>query len=144
MTRPVIRPTIRARIRAGVASDLNRLREIQAASPEASSWNPLDYDCLVAELDGRVVGFLASRQVAPGEREILNVAVDPAERRRGIGKRLVERELARSPGAWFLEVRESNAAAIALYRSMGFEPSGLRPGYYSDPAEAAIVMRILS
>lgn len=131
-------------IRPALASDLDRLREIQAASPEASSWNPLDYDCLVAEVDQRIAGFLVSRQAAPGEREILNVAVDPAKRRRGIGKMLVEAELARSQGVWFLEVRESNAAAIALYRSMGFEPAGRRPGYYAHPTEPAIVMRFLS
>ena len=131
-------------IRPAVATDLDRLREIQALSPEASAWSPLDYDCIVAVENGRVAGFLVSRQITPGEREILNVAVDPSHRREGMGRELVEAELARSQGAWFLEVRESNAAAIALYRSMGFEVSGRRAGYYSQPSEAAIVMRFLS
>jgi ribosomal-protein-alanine acetyltransferase len=147
-------------------ADLDRLREIQAASPEAPAWNPLDYDCLVAVVDPpgdglatdrssspraatkgsgfRIAGFLVSRSIVPGEREILNVAVDPAQRRRGIARTLIAAELARSQGVWFLEVRESNDAASALYRSMGFEKAGNRPAYYDDPAEAAIVMRFFS
>jgi ribosomal protein S18 acetylase RimI-like enzyme len=133
-------------IRPAVAADLPRLREIQAASPEASPWNPLDYDCLVevGQAPGLPSGFLVSRQITPGEREILNVAVDPSNRRQGIARKLVEAELARSKGTWFLEVRESNAAAIALYQCAGFKAAGRRPGYYSDPPEAAIVMRFLS
>lgn len=132
------------KVRPAIASDLDRLREIQSSSPEASAWNPLDYDCLAAEIDGCVAGFLVSRETIPGEREILNVAVDPAHRRRGLGKGLIEAELARSNRAWFLEVRESNAPAIALYQSMGFEPAGRRPNYYNSPPEAAIVMRFFS
>lgn len=133
-------------IRPASAADLDRLREIQAACPEASPWNPLDYDCLVevGQAPGLPSGFLVSRQIAPGEREILNVAVDPSNRRKGIGRTLVQAELARSKGTWFLEVRESNQAAIGLYRSLGFEPAGRRPDYYHTPAEAAIVMRFLS
>ena len=134
-------------IRPANAADLDRLREIQAACPEASPWNPLDYDCLVGQAPGlptHIAGFLVSRQIAAEEREILNVAVDPIFRRQGVGKQLVEAELARSQGTWFLEVRESNLAAIALYRSLGFAPAGRRPDYYHAPDEAAIVMRFLS
>lgn len=134
-------------IRPAIAADRDRLREIQSTSPEASDWNPLDYDCLVAIVNvtnAEPAGFLVSREIAPGEREILNIAVHPAYRRRGLGKKLMETELARSKGAWFLEVRESNAAAIALYRSMGFEIAGRRPDYYRTPTEAAIVMRFFS
>jgi ribosomal-protein-alanine N-acetyltransferase len=134
-------------IREATPQDLAAIAAIQAASPEASAWNPVDYlnyDCRVAFVDSRVAGFLVSRTVADHEREILNVAVAPADRRRGIGRALVENELARGRGACFLEVRESNLAAINLYVSMGFEIVGKRPNYYRDPAEAAIVMRFFS
>jgi [ribosomal protein S18]-alanine N-acetyltransferase len=134
-------------IREATAEDLAAIAAIQAASPEASAWNPADYlnyDRRVAVIEGRVSGFLVSRAVADGEREILNVAVAPADRRRGIARALVENELSTGPGVWFLEVRESNRAAINLYVSMGFEIAGTRPEYYHDPTEAAIVMRFFS
>jgi len=98
----------------------------------------------VAEVKGCVAGFLVMREVAPGEREILNLAVDPAERRTGIARGLVGDALARAKGAWFLEVRASNSAAIQLYESAGFKRAGRRPDYYREPAEDAIVMRFFS
>jgi [ribosomal protein S18]-alanine N-acetyltransferase len=131
-------------IRPATQADLAAIVEIQRSSREASAWDPLDFDCNVAEEGGRVVGFLVTRQVAPDEREILNLAVHPEHRRRGIARLLLCRVMKALPGQWFLEVRESNAAAIALYRSLGFEAAGRRENYYSAPAEAAIVMRILS
>jgi ribosomal protein S18 acetylase RimI-like enzyme len=138
-------------IREATREDLDAIAVVQALSPEASAWNPADYlnyDCRVAVIDDRVAGFLVSRAIAPdangGEREILNVAVAPSDRRRGIGRALVENEFARSRGAWFLEVRESNRAAITLYLSMGFKVVGTRADYYRQPAEAAIVMRFFS
>jgi len=133
-------------IRPATPADLATIAAIQAASPEASQWEPGDYlehDCMVAVAE-RVTGFLASRRVAPDEREILNVAVDPTQRRKGIARDLVLDELARGPGRWFLEVRASNQAAIRLYETAGFERCGSRPGYYQEPAEEAIVMRFFS
>ncbi len=111
-----------------------------------SSWGPEDFlrfDCRIAELDGQIAGFLAARQTAPGEREILYVAVDPAYRRRGVARALIQYQLA-SKDACFLEVRESNATAISLYESVGFHAVGRRKNYYSDPLESAIVMRFFS
>lgn len=134
-------------IRPATPVDLATIAAIQAASPEASQWEPGDYlehDCVVAVAEGRVTGFLASRRVAPDEREILNVAVDPTQRRKGIAQALVLDELTRGPGRWFLEVRASNQAAIRLYEAAGFERCGSRPGYYQEPAEEAIVMRFFS
>ena len=138
-------------IRPATPDDLEAIAAIQAASPEASQWNPADYldhDCRVAIVDERVTGFLASRRVAPDEREILNVAVDPAHRRKGVARALLmhelEQELARGRGRWFLEVRASNVAAIHLYETAGFERCGSRPGYYQQPGEEAIVMRFFS
>jgi len=134
-------------IRAATAADLAAIAAIQNLAPDASHWEPSDYlqnDCLIATDAGRVIGFLLARQIAPGEREILNLAVAPAERRRGVARKLLDAELARTRGAWFLEVRASNVAALALYESTGFQRVGKREAYYYDPLESGIVMRFLS
>jgi ribosomal-protein-alanine acetyltransferase len=134
-------------IRAATRDDLPAIAEVQRASTEASQWTPESYlahDCLVAVAKDRVVGFLVTRATAPDEREILNAAVEPASRRAGIGRILVETVLAGNRGAWFLEVRESNVAAINLYKTLGFSAAGRRENYYHDPIEAAIVMRVFS
>ncbi|MBI3472110.1 MAG: ribosomal protein S18-alanine N-acetyltransferase [Candidatus Solibacter usitatus] len=130
-------------IRSATAADLDAILRIQEACPEAARWSPRDflaYETEVAEEAGSVGGFLVTRQVAPGEYEILNLAVDPALRRRGIARRLLEQTLETRPGKYFLEVRESNTAARNFYISMGFQIAGRRPSYYEDPSEAAIVM----
>lgn len=77
------------------------------------------------------------------EMHLLNLAVHPAHRRRGIARLLLTTALARahSQGAavvW-LEVRPSNRAALALYQSFGFEEVGIRPGYYADNGEDALI-----
>ena len=105
--------------------------------------NPLSL-WLVA-LDGdKVVGYIGS-QTAADESDMMNLAVLPEYRGMHIGSKLTE-ELTRfliSKGstALFLEVRESNFPAIALYEKMGFEQIGLRPNYYFHPKENAIIMR---
>lgn len=134
-------------IRPASRDDLAALVCIQAASLDAAHWDPesyLAYDCLVAVVEGAVAGFLVSRQTASDEHEILNMAVGPSHRRRGVARRLLEHVLAGSAGAWFLEVRESNIAALNLYKQFGFQATGRRDAYYEDPREAAIVMRVFS
>ena len=136
-------------LRPAKQGDLEAIAQIQSASPEASQWESESYlaqDCIVAYLHGtnEAAGFLVSRETAPEEREILNLAVSHARRGRGVALRLLEHELDRSQGSWFLEVRESNTAAIALYESVGFRRVGLRRDYYHDPSEAGIVMRFFS
>jgi ribosomal-protein-alanine N-acetyltransferase len=135
-------------IRPAKAQDLSAMAAIQGLSPEASHWNPVDYlqyICTVCELDGMVLGFLVVRAVAPGENEILNLAVDPRGRRRGIAQALLHHAFGVLGGSWFLEVRESNDAARKLYERLGFLAAGRRSGYYQDGAksspESAIVMR---
>lgn len=131
-------------VRAATADDVAAIAAIQEASPEASQWDPasyLDYECSVAASGGRVAGFLVVRQIAPDEREILNLAVDPAERRQGVARKLLETELQRAKNHWFLEVRASNSAAIKLYESAGFRMAGRRDSYYSNPVETGIVMK---
>jgi [ribosomal protein S18]-alanine N-acetyltransferase len=75
---------------------------------------------------------------------IMNVAVDPDRRRRGIATRLLEQlfELTRDDErrGYTLEVRISNEDAIRLYEQLGFEPRGIRRGYYTDNKEDALIM----
>ena len=134
-------------IRAASEQDLPAIADIQSAAPEASQWNPrdyLNYECRVAEEGSAVVGFIVVRQVAGREWEILNLAVAPGARRRGIGRHLLGDLLARHAGEFFLEVRESNFAARRLYEYAGFQEITKRLQYYTDPIEAAIVMKLFS
>ena len=138
-------------IRGGGASDLPEIRAIQAASPEAAQWDPDDYlryDLRVCVEDARVVGFAVARQVAPGEWELLNLAIAPESRRRGVGRRLLASVLeSLETGvafSVFLEVRESNHAARAFYKSLNFQEVSLRQKYYDQPPESAIVMKFHS
>jgi ribosomal-protein-alanine acetyltransferase len=89
-----------------------------------------------------ILGFLVARHLAP-EWELENIVVAPSARRKGLGKRLLDALLAaaRETGAEAvsLEVRESNAAARKLYEKAGFELTGCRKSYYSDPLEDAVV-----
>lgn len=129
------------RLREG---DCARIAEIQAASPEASQWKASDYlnfETWVAEQDGDAAGFLAVRETAPGEAEVLNMAVDHLWRRRGVARAMLTRVLEPRFREVYLEVRESNSAAIQLYESVGFRRAGIRPAYYKLPNEAGIVMK---
>lgn len=100
---------------------------------------------LVAERGQEVVGYLVARVVAR-EAEILNLAVVPELRRRGLGQELLAVGLVAVAGAGaketFLEVREHNLPALGLYQRRGFRPVGLRAGYYRNPVEDAIVLRL--
>ena len=91
-----------------------------------------------------VAGYVMAR-ISGEEGEILNLAVLPEHRRRGIARELLERGIAALGLAGvleaYLEVRESNQAAIALYGAKGFRPVGMRPHYYRSPAEDALVLR---
>ena len=142
------KPTIRM-LRA---EDAAAVAEILRESPEAVFWpeesvkEVLQWQgtvAIVTEAEGRVAGFLIGRQ-AGDEAEILNLAVAHGSRRKGDGGALlaaaVELFRARGVSRVFLEVRESNHAAIAFYRRRGFSETGRREGYYRDPAEAALVM----
>ena len=134
-------------IRPGQPRDLAEIAAIQMASPGAAAWPAADYllyDLRVAVCENRVAGFLAARTVAEGESEILNLAVAPEFRRQGCGRALMESFLRGVRGAVFLEVRRSNSDAREFYKSMGFHELTLRQDYYSQPPEAAIVMKFHS
>jgi [ribosomal protein S18]-alanine N-acetyltransferase len=133
-------------IRRGQPEDLPAIAAIQESSPEAAQWDPVDYleyDLRIALYDGAVGGFLVTRMVA-GEAEILNLAVAPGLRRRGIARELLRSLLDSFPGPIFLEVRESNRAARNTYEALGFIGVNRRNSYYGHPPEAAIVMKFHS
>ncbi len=105
--------------------------------------NSLSYWLVALEGD-RVAGYIGSQSVM-GESDMMNVAVSPDYRRRGIGEGLVN-ALAdalkeRGNGSLTLEVRASNEPAIALYEKLGFAQVGRRPNYYRNPKEDALILR---
>ncbi len=137
-------PGVPVTVRPAAAEDIRAVLRIQEVSPGASQWGAEAYlisDCRVAVCNGEVAGFLATRSISETEHEVLNLAVHPRRRRAGVATALLEDALARLRGEVFLEVRESNEAARRLYRKLGFWEAGIRRNYYSDPAEAAIVMK---
>lgn len=99
---------------------------------------------LVAMDGDKLVGYIGSQTVL-GEGDMMNLAVSPECRRMGIGEGLVNALVAAlsAKGAkrLALEVRASNAPAIALYEKLGFQIVGRRPNYYRNPKEDALIMR---
>lgn len=100
----------------------------------------------ICALEGETLLGYAGMKTVLDEGYISNVAVSPTARRRGIANRLMEalREEAERRKLRFLtlEVRESNEAAIALYRRHGYTLCGRRPNYYALPTEAALLMTL--
>jgi [ribosomal protein S18]-alanine N-acetyltransferase len=98
--------------------------------------------CLAAVENGRLVGYLVCSRYDT-VWHVMNVAVDPARRREGIASTLMTHlfDTADRPHEQYtLEVRESNHGAITLYERFGFKSAGLRPGYYHDNKEDAVIM----
>ena len=142
-------------VRVARKSDLGEVSRIERAS-FADPWGPGDFRSVLAspqtiflvagdEASEALAGYAIALTVLD-ESEILNIAVDPAVRGRGLGGRLLDSALAevarRGAVAAFLEVRESNVAARELYRSRGFEELSRRRGYYRTPVEDALVLRL--
>ena len=142
------------RVRSAALSDVPTVMAFAAHAATAANWSEQQYVatfsaaghhlCLVIEDQGEVVGFVVARML-DREWEVLNIAVAGAARRRGLATRLMGElmERARRAGAEeiFLEVRESNHSARALYEKWAFEPSGRRKAYYKNPQEDALVYR---
>jgi ribosomal-protein-alanine acetyltransferase len=130
-----------------VAAILREAREAASWSEEALRETALlpGVAAFVSERGDAISGIVVGRQVLD-EAEILNLAVRQGVRRQGEGRALVRRALQqfaeRQVSRVFLEVRESNAGAIAFYRGLGFEAVGSRKDYYHDPTEAATVMEL--
>jgi [ribosomal protein S18]-alanine N-acetyltransferase len=131
--------------------DLDEVVRLEAlifpdAWPESSFKEMLadkDWGALVAETDGRIVGY-ACYLVVVDEAHVANIAVHPDYRRKSVAKRLLDRILgiARDESCVqiFLEVRPSNTAARTFYEHAGFVELYRRPGYYRQPREDALVM----
>jgi len=100
------------------------------------------YTFLAAEEDGLITGYVGLITVLD-EGDIANVAVAPGYRRRGIAEALLRELMAEGEAAgvrkFFLEVRETNAPAIALYEKLGFTRIGMRKDYYEHPRENALL-----
>jgi ribosomal-protein-alanine N-acetyltransferase len=134
-------------IRPAGAADLGAVDALQRSCPEASHWNVADYldhQIYVAIVENSIGGFVVFRNVASDEREILNLAVAPALRRKGIASALLGACLKGFEGTVFLEVRESNQAAREFYNRHSFQEVSRRPKYYESPPETAIVMKFHS
>jgi [ribosomal protein S18]-alanine N-acetyltransferase len=131
--------------------DVDAILAIQAACPEIAQWTAWDYDRAVrgempgwvGEEESSVVGFLVARRVV-NEIEVLNFAVSPEARGRGIGAMLLREIL--TWGTEFgavqaiLEVRASNSAALRFYERHNFRIVGRRARYYNEPAEDALLL----
>lgn len=142
-------------IRAATAADVPAMLELERRAATAAHWKEEDYRrlfqpgggrvALVLAEEGRLLGFVVGRDLGE-EWEIENVAVAGRARRRGLGTRLVgellDRARARGARSVFLEVRESNRAARALYEKWAFVESGRRKSYYHEPEEDAVVYRL--
>ena len=134
-------------IRPATAADLPAVDAIQRACPEAAHWNVADYldrEFYVATIESSIAGFVVMRSVAHDEREILNLAVAPEFRRKGVASDLLQRCLRDFRGSIFLEVRESNEAARKFYKLHKFQEVSRRFAYYELPPETAIVMKFHS
>jgi [ribosomal protein S18]-alanine N-acetyltransferase len=148
----VARPPVRIRIEAMSLADLPEVQAIEEAS-FTTPWPPHAYRSeleanrlatyLVARAEGAVVAY-AGIWMMVDEAHITTFAVDPRWRRQRIGERLLLALLdiatERHAREATLEVRLSNLAARRLYEKYGFRPVGLRPRYYSDDNEDALIM----
>lgn len=141
-------------IRDAEPDDLNAVVAIEQAS-FGDPWSDVSFRNLlraettrfrVATRDGVVVGYAIASRIGD-EAELANLAVDPESRRAGLGARLLDDLLdvtdADPAATVYLEVRDSNEPAQALYRSRGFTAVGRRKSYYTRPTEDAVVMRHL-
>ena len=142
------------RVAAATPADIDAVAQLEAVA-FADPWLRQAFEAALKErharfrvarsIEGAVVGYLIAWFIMD-EGEIANLAVVPAVRRRGVARMLLEAIIAEARDSriarLFLEVRESNAAARALYASMGFTPIARRPRYYRKPVEDAIVLRL--
>ncbi len=154
--------SVSVRVRVTGVADVDAVVALERAAGKAPHWSAAEYVAivasedggvrrclLVAERDGRLVGFAVGKAIgvgAEGSGELESVAVDAAVRRMGVGRALCRAvvEWCRGLGVASveLEVRAASAGAIALYTGLGFVSVGRRRGYYRDPADDALLMRL--
>jgi [ribosomal protein S18]-alanine N-acetyltransferase len=148
----VARPPVKLLIEPMQLADLDAVHQIELAS-FSSPWPPNAYrseletnrlaSYLVARIDDDIVAY-GGMWLMVDEAHITTFAVHPAWRRQKIGERLLlaflDLAVARQAREATLEVRLSNISARRLYEKYGFRPVGLRPRYYSDNGEDALIM----
>lgn len=133
-------------VRATV-TDLDAMLAIERAShPQPWTREGLEEEilrdqCWVVHDEGRVAAYLVM-WIVLDELQIQNVTTDPSRRRKGFARALLAHVIARAGERLItLEVRASNAAAMALYESFGFKRVGLRRGYYTNGDDAVLMER---
>lgn len=144
-------------IREARLSDLGDIMRVEHSSFGVDAWSAeaiaADIErpttsYFVVDEDGTVRGYAGVLAFSGGEADVLTIAVDGELRGRGIGRRLLRAliDVAETMASrlMFLEVREDNAAAMALYLSEGFELIGRRPAYYNDGTTALTMRRVLA
>lgn len=153
------------RVRTGDAADLKAVVAVEREAAEAPHWVEDEYVAIlstdggveglvrrrlfVAETDGKLLGFAVGKVFGSGGdcvAELESVVVAEAARRIGVGRALCGEVVSWSKGqtamALELEVRAGSIGAIALYSSVGFVVAGRRRGYYREPVEDALLMRL--
>jgi ribosomal-protein-alanine N-acetyltransferase len=151
------------RVRAAEAGDVAGVVALERVVAEAPHWAEGEYTAMVdadadkrvrrcffvAEAEARLVGFAVGKVIgsdAESVAELESVAVEASARRGGVGRGLCEAvaDWCRGRGATALEleVRAGSAGAIALYSRLGFVVAGRRAGYYREPVEDALLMRL--
>jgi ribosomal-protein-alanine acetyltransferase len=154
------------RLRRANSADIPAMMLIGHESPSAADWSQAQHEAMFATDDPLfqrsawvvessaqekvpteptvLLAFLVAHRI-DGEWELENIVVAEKARRRGVGTRLltefIEHVSVENSSAIFLEVRESNHIARSLYRKAGFEETGVRKNYYSNPRESAILYR---
>ncbi len=150
-------------IRRMTASDLDRVLALAESLPQAPHWpqsaysNAIDPEstphriALVIDASaarpqpGSILGF-AVASLLPPQAELETIVVAPENQRFGLGARIFQALTAELKAAGtnelMLEVRASNQPALAFYGTLGFVQTGLRPGYYADPIEDAVLMSL--
>jgi ribosomal-protein-alanine N-acetyltransferase len=143
-------------IRPATLDDIFSIMNLERQSGTAAHWTEHQYQqafqggsgerfVLIAEGDCGPLGFLVAVHLAP-EWELENIVVESNSLRKGLGKRLLDALLdaaeKTNSTSVFLEVRESNIAARTLYERAGFEQSGRRKSYYTNPPEDALLYRV--
>jgi ribosomal-protein-alanine N-acetyltransferase len=149
-------------MRVAESADVAGVVALERGIAEAPHWAEAEYVAIlnkgdgairrcffVAEAEGRLLGFAVGKVIGSdvdGLGELESVAVDAAARRRGVGRALCAAvaDWCREQGvaALELEVRAGSGGAIALYAGMGFVVAGRRAGYYREPVEDALLMRL--
>ncbi|GII75620.1 ribosomal-protein-alanine acetyltransferase [Sphaerisporangium rufum] len=144
-------------LRAMTEADMPAVLRLEQATFPSDAWTegmlrgeladqPRTRHYIVAETDGEIIGY-AGLAAAGDQADVQTIAVRARWRRSGVGRAMMRELIAeavrRGAGAVFLEVRADNPPARAMYEHFGFQPIGVRRGYYDDGTDAVMMMRTL-